>query len=98
MKHLKSCAKKNRLDDETVRTLVQRELERISTADKKEKGKERATEQEGSQVKMSETIFEDLIGEVQSKKRSRKAKAQSTVVTPAEQRGAIINRAQAVVG
>lgn len=43
MKHLKSCAKKNRLDDGLVQTLIQRELDCISAA--AAKGKGRANEQ-----------------------------------------------------
>jgi hypothetical protein len=96
MKHLQACAKKFRLEDETVIVLIQQELEQMAALDKGGKGKLHNPEEQFPEGFVTATVLEHLVGDTQPKKRGRKADAHSTIVAPTAQRGAIVERAQAI--
>jgi len=90
MIHIQNCAKKNFLSDETVRTLIRKEIQLSSDQD----ASQRSAAEEGEK---STTFLETVVNEVARTKKGRRPQVLGTVKSLPETRGSILGRARAVL-
>jgi hypothetical protein len=95
MKHVKSCAKKNSLADETVRVLIRQEIDK-APVNAKEKGKGKLVHLEPP--KEPNTVLEDVINDRGPKKRGKRPAVTKTVKSLTETRDVILDRARTILG
>lgn len=89
MKHIQTCAKKNKFTDETITILIRQELAQSSSASTRAKGKASATEPE------SRTMLEGAIQDGDGKKRpGPRPKVVESVKELAETKQIILDRAR----
>lgn len=97
MKHVGACAKKNKLDDNTVVALIQQELARTPPPEPKGKGKAKAKTAEPAEV-APRTILEEIVEGPVPKKKGRRVEVQTTVVKPVDADPMNRNRFQDLIG
>ncbi|KAG2156194.1 hypothetical protein DEU56DRAFT_224120 [Suillus clintonianus] len=89
--HIQNCAKKKFISDETVRTLIRKEIQ--SSSDQNASGHQKTTE--GGQKPA--TFLETVVNEVSRTKKGRRPVVLGTVKSLPETRGSILGRARAVL-
>lgn len=88
MKHIQTCAKKNKLDDDTVITLIRTELTNANNGDAS------GTKQSGAGTELTvTTLLENAVQEVVPRKRGRRPKVVESVKQLSETRQNILDRA-----
>ncbi|KAH9947241.1 hypothetical protein B0H21DRAFT_822003 [Amylocystis lapponica] len=97
MKHIQTCAKKHSLTDDTVRILIRQELKNSPPVSQgKGKGKPLALEPEQDAV--PRTLLEDVVQDVNAKKKKRRPNVLETVKSLTETRDTILGRARQLIG
>ncbi|KAG2154930.1 uncharacterized protein EDB93DRAFT_1247890 [Suillus bovinus] len=91
--HVQNCAKKKFLSDETVRTLIRKEVQSSSDQKASQGNGQKATE-EGQK---SATFLETIVNEVSRTKKGKRPQILGTVKSLPETRGSILGRARAVL-
>ncbi|KAI0092636.1 hypothetical protein BDY19DRAFT_495828 [Irpex rosettiformis] len=89
MKHIQTCAKKNKLDSHTVTTLVRAELEKVEEDEKKN-----AKVSVVNTDLITVTLLENAVQEVISKKKGRRPKVIESVKQLSDTRQNILERAR----
>jgi hypothetical protein len=90
MRHIQSCAKKNGISDEIVKRLIRAELEAPEEPKSRQKSKSSG---------VTNTLFEDALGDTGKAKNKRKqAHRTTTLHNPAENREAILAKARSLLG
>jgi hypothetical protein len=89
MRHIQSCAKKNGISDEIVKRLIRAELEAPEEPKPRQKPKSSG---------VTNTLFEDTLGDTGKTKNKRKqAQRTTTLHNPAENREAILAKARSLL-
>ncbi|PIL37211.1 hypothetical protein GSI_00904 [Ganoderma sinense ZZ0214-1] len=91
MKHIQSCAKKNRLTDETVRILLRTELAKLPPVASSSKSK---TTAESSAPSTSETLLEETLKDKRRKRSGPRKQVEQTVKNVSETRDSILDKAR----
>ncbi|KAI1796322.1 hypothetical protein LXA43DRAFT_1161378 [Ganoderma leucocontextum] len=91
MKHIQSCAKKNRLTDETVRILLRAELAKLPPVASSSKSKLPAGPPAPS---APETLLEETLKDQRRKRSGRRLQVQQTVKSVSETRDSILDKAR----
>uniref|UniRef100_A0A0W0EZE7 Uncharacterized protein n=1 Tax=Moniliophthora roreri TaxID=221103 RepID=A0A0W0EZE7_MONRR len=89
--HIRSCAKKNGFQDETVCRLIRKELEKVLPASSGDKGKGEAEVEP-----LAETIFNEMVHDAAPKKRTKRQEVVTTLKALSETRSAILDRAKTI--
>ncbi|KAG5650757.1 hypothetical protein H0H81_011148 [Sphagnurus paluster] len=95
MIHVQACAKKHSLSDETVRILIQKEINCYDNTVSKSKGKGNLNV---STLPDPNTFFEEVVAQAAPRKRGRCAETNETVQTITRTRNLILDKARAVIG
>ncbi|CDO76252.1 hypothetical protein BN946_scf184470.g10 [Trametes cinnabarina] len=93
MKHIQSCAKKNGLNDETVRTLLRKELDNLSPVTSASKASTSAP----TVTLVPETLLEDVLKDTSKKKPGRRPQVLQTVKSITETRDTILEKARSLL-
>ncbi|TBU32712.1 hypothetical protein BD311DRAFT_803422 [Dichomitus squalens] len=91
MKHIQSCAKKNRLTDETVRVLLRAELAKLQPVASSSK---RNSPVEPTAPSTPETLLAETVREQKKKRAGPRRQVEPTVKSVAETREEILNKAR----
>ncbi|TBU49596.1 hypothetical protein BD309DRAFT_1026046 [Dichomitus squalens] len=91
MKHIQSCAKKNRLTDETVRVLLRAELAKLQPVASSSK---RNSPVEPTVPSAPETLLAETVREQKKKRAGPRRQVEPTVKSVAETREEILNKAR----
>ncbi|OJT10172.1 hypothetical protein TRAPUB_13277 [Trametes pubescens] len=94
MKHIQTCAKKNGLSDDTVRTLLQKELDSLPPVASTSKS---ATPAPAPEDAVPETLLEDLLKDAHKKKPGRRPQVLQTVKSVTDTRVTILDRARSLL-
>lgn len=94
MKHIQTCAKKNGLSDDTVRTLLQKGLDSLPSVASTSKS---ATPAPAPEDAAPETLLEDLLKDTHKKKPGRRPQVLQTVKSVADTRVTILDRARSLL-
>ncbi|KAL1944203.1 hypothetical protein VTO73DRAFT_3388 [Trametes versicolor] len=94
MKHIQTCAKKNGLSDDTVRTLLQKGLDSLPPVALMSKS---ATPAPAPEDAAPETLLEDLLKDTHKKKPGRRPQVLQTVKSVADTRVTILDRARSLL-
>jgi hypothetical protein len=99
MKHITTCARKNRLDHSTVVALVQAEIDRtpLPHPNSKGKGKAKATLDDPAEPS-PRTMLEEVVEGPAPKKKRRNEEVQTTVLQPAVTTAVNRDRFKAIIG
>ncbi|ESK94398.1 hypothetical protein Moror_8056 [Moniliophthora roreri MCA 2997] len=89
--HIRSCAKKNGFQDETVCRLIRKEVEKVLPASSGDKGKGEAEVEP-----LAETIFNEIVHDAAPKKRTKRQEVVTTLKALSETRSAILDRAKTI--
>ena len=89
LKHIQSCAKKNKLTDSTVRILLRKELDSLPPVASTSK-----VPAEPETPVPTETLLEDVLKDAQKKKAGRRPQVLQTVKSISETRDTILDRAR----
>ncbi|KJA30165.1 hypothetical protein HYPSUDRAFT_196428 [Hypholoma sublateritium FD-334 SS-4] len=92
MAHIRSCAKKHKYTDETVRILVQKEVDKFVPVPALKKGKEKELPLAGLPSK--NTYMEDILVTAAPRKKAKGNEFRSHVANISETRASTLNRAQ----
>lgn len=90
LQHIRTCARKHSYSEDTVRVLVQKEVDNTPPLPKTTKDKQ-------AESVDTPTIFADRVQEAAPKKKTRRKAIASTVVDPASNRELIITRASQIL-
>jgi len=89
MRHIQSCAKKNGISDDIVKRLIRAELEAPEEPKPRQKPKPSG---------VTNTLFEDALGDTgKTKNKRKKAQRTTTLHDPAENREAILAKARSLL-
>ncbi|OSX60433.1 hypothetical protein POSPLADRAFT_1047872 [Postia placenta MAD-698-R-SB12] len=86
LKHIRTCAKKRALTNETITILIRKELDKAPPTTIRE------------EPQIPETLLEDVMQDTGAKRKGKRKQVASTVQTLAETRGGILGRAREMLG
>ncbi|KAI9063166.1 hypothetical protein FKP32DRAFT_730754 [Trametes sanguinea] len=95
MKHIQSCAKRNALNDETVKTLILKELDSLPPIASTSKDSAPASAHAATPI--PETLLEDALKDVGKKKPGRRPQVLQTVKSIDETRNTILDKARSLL-
>ncbi|KAL7282457.1 hypothetical protein ACG7TL_003928 [Trametes sanguinea] len=95
MKHIQSCAKKNALNDETVKTLIRKELDSLPPVASTSKSSPSSSTPAATPV--LDTLLEDVLKDVGKKKPGRRPQVLQTVKSIDETRNIILDKARTLL-
>lgn len=101
MTHIQSCAKKNALTDDTVKTLIRKDVDKViaetpTVPNPAKKGKGKGVEDAAPSA--PKTILEEVVEGTETKRKGRRVEVVETVKDALEIRGVILDRARTVLG
>jgi hypothetical protein len=99
MVHIQSCAKKNAFTDDTVKILIRREVDKITTESQavNAKGKGKASDPENLLPEAPRTYMADVVHATEPKSRRRRPDVE-TLKNGMETREEILDRARVILG
>ncbi|KAF4620008.1 hypothetical protein D9613_005348 [Agrocybe pediades] len=98
MSHIRTCAKKRGLQEETLRLLVKQQVTNYQSEPKKdEKGKQTEKSPEYTGAVKPNTFLEHVLGDAVPKKKSKRQRPKITLAGVSSTREAILARAQSIL-